>query len=513
MGKAAEIDRICDHFEEAYRNGEQPSIDEFVSNAPTDIRQQLQIELNALVADLSVEPTRPSMRIQKPDRQEYPPLECPKCHLDSLFVGSSASELRCGNPRCGHNFELQPKGEPKLAKVSYFEIVGLIGQGGFGRVWLARSEIDGIYVALKTPRIDTAPELIELFIKETRYAYQILDDGRTAGRIPQLIASGRDNGIDYLAFEFIPGNPLSMLIAQGTVTVKKAIGITLQIAETLQLAHENGLVHRDIKPGNILISKGNAYLCDFGIAKVVSGTIREAVKTEEGFTGTWAYASPEHAQPENLDARSDVFSLGIVLYELLANRRPFQSNTPEQEYERIRDPDQNAPLLTSFKPGISPALESICAKCISKKPTNRFQSAGEFAAELSRYLASALQAGLTAENAALSGTQAAEPNLSSERPSNIVDNHRNTLNRPANPLKRSWFAVACIFLILLTVFASVLLTPSDNAEILARLEHANAKVTMIYHDHTNRETTLGNGVTEKFTNLMMSPLDPRVEFE
>ncbi|MEM0926044.1 MAG: serine/threonine-protein kinase, partial [Planctomycetota bacterium] len=168
-------------------------------------------------------------------------------------------------------------------------------------------------------------------------------------------------------------------------TPKRAGVIALEVARTLQIAHDNGILHRDIKPANILVDQDRPYLTDFGIAKLRTHPSSHASETR-GFIGTLAYASPEHEEGSRVDERSDVFSLGIVLFEMITRSRPFQGATDLQTFIQILDRDVESPSLAQFSPGISPRLNSIVARCLAKRPEDRYQSAGELADALAEYL-------------------------------------------------------------------------------------------------------------------------------
>ena len=244
-----------------------------------------------------------------------------------------------------------------------YELIVPLGAGGMGEVWKARdTRVDRI-VAIK--RLKT--EHTERFKREAR-AIAALNHPR----ICQLY----DVGPDYLVMEYVEGDAL-----KGPVPVADAVPLAVQIAEALAAAHRKGIVHRDLKPANILVNESGAKLLDFGLAQMdvplLSGDATISVALSEGgvIVGTVAYMSPEQAQGQAVDARSDVFSFGAVLYEVLTGRRAFRGNTPLATITAVvheEPPPLEAPA----------ALERIVSRCLAKERRDRFQSMADVAAAL-----------------------------------------------------------------------------------------------------------------------------------
>ena len=248
-----------------------------------------------------------------------------------------------------------------------YEIICLLGTGGMGEVWKARDTRLGRLVAIK--RLTSAHS--GRFEQEAR-AIAALNHPH--------ICQIHDIGPDYLVLEYIDGQPLS-----GPVPAAEALRLALQIASALEEAHRQGILHRDLKPANIMVtgragtsdapSFRIAKLLDFGLAKLVSAD-GEATRTMDGIvSGTAAYMSPEQAEGKPLDARSDIFSFGAVLYELLSGRRAFGGTSTVAVLSAVlRDEPQpiNAPA----------ALERIVRRCLQKPQMQRFQSTGELRAAI-----------------------------------------------------------------------------------------------------------------------------------
>jgi len=256
-----------------------------------------------------------------------------------------------------------------------YRLEGLIGSGGFGQVWKAHDPDLHRQVAVKIPRPDriATPRQTERFLAEARRIAQLRHPGIVA-----VYDVGQDEGRCFIVTDLIGDGSLSDRLEDGWLEVAQAVRITEQACEALNYAHRQNIVHRDIKPSNILIDEeGRALLADFGIAITV-----EELQTESAVpVGTLAYMSPEQVRDEGIDSRSDVYSLGVVLYELLTGRLPFHADDPvdlRRQIERgvaeeeLFQPHDQVPL----------ALQSICVKALATNPDARFSSAREMAEAL-----------------------------------------------------------------------------------------------------------------------------------
>ena len=250
-----------------------------------------------------------------------------------------------------------------------------LGVGGMAEVWCVEDEVLGRRVALKLlgGRFTSDPEFRERFRREAQAAA-----GLTHPNIVSIFDRSEWDGQPYIAMELVDGRTLKELVTErGPLDPSIAVNLTEQVLRALGYAHKRGIVHRDVKPQNVIIdAEGQAKVADFGIARAGHSEM-----TETGaIVGTVAYLSPEQAQGQPVDRRSDLYSAGVVLYELLTGRVPFEGEAAvsvalKHVSERPVPPGQ-------LHPGISPALEAVVMRAMEKDPARRFQSAEEFIAAL-----------------------------------------------------------------------------------------------------------------------------------
>ena len=271
-------------------------------------------------------------------------------------------------------------------KLGPYEILAQIGAGGMGEVYRARDSRLGRDVAIKIlPRDRVAdPERKKRFLQEARAA--------SALNHPNIVALydiANDAGVDYLVMEYVPGKTLNQIIAPKGLPLAEALNYAQQIATGLAAAHAAGIVHRDVKPGNVIVTADSQVkILDFGLAKLVerapdaedeTQTLESALTDAGTLMGTVAYMSPEQAEAKPLDHRSDIFSLGVVLHEMVAGRQPFRGKSHvEMLHAIIHD---SAPPLAQQPLELNEILE----KALAKEPKDRYQHAGDLGLDLRRF--------------------------------------------------------------------------------------------------------------------------------
>ena len=260
-------------------------------------------------------------------------------------------------------------------KLGRYSIVEPLGAGGMGVVYRARDEKLERVVAIKllAPGMFTGDEARRRFHKEALALAKL-----SHAHIAAVYDVGEQDGIDYIVMECVPGESLAAKLKSGPLTVKDATSITLQIAEALEEAHEQGVIHRDLKPANVMITpKGRVKVLDFGLAKLLAVARDPTVSVAEtrGLIGTPLYMSPEQAREQNLDARTDLWNLGVIYYELLTGRAPFRADSSMAVLRAITD-EAPAPLR-QLRPDVPPLCEQIVSHALEKNPDRRYQSATE----------------------------------------------------------------------------------------------------------------------------------------
>jgi predicted Ser/Thr protein kinase len=261
-------------------------------------------------------------------------------------------------------------------KLGRYEIVRELGKGAMGIVYLAKDPLIGRLVALKTIRPaahgddDEGHEFQQRFIREAQAAGILAHPA-----IVTVFDIGQDDstGMSFIAMEYVEGQNLKEVLAQGRPLTFDQIGdIVAQIADALDFAHAKGIVHRDVKPANIILLDGfRAKIMDFGIAKIASGAVN--LTTTGQFLGTPNYMAPEQIKGAPVDGRTDIFALGICLYECLTRRKPFGGDSLTSiSYKIVHEP---FPPLREINPQIPDGFEDIAARCLAKDPTKRYQRA------------------------------------------------------------------------------------------------------------------------------------------
>jgi len=289
--------------------------------------------------------------------------------------------------------------------LAHYRITAAIGAGGMGEVYRATDTKLGREVALKVLPAEMAasPERLERFQREAR-AIAALNH-------PQIViiySVEEAGGVHFLTMELVEGEPLARVIPEGGMPVDRILGIAVALADALAAAHEKGIVHRDLKPANVMVTRdGRVKILDFGLAKVAAATspaqysaeLSTEARTSEGMVmGTVPYMSPEQAAGRDVDHRSDIFSLGVMLFELATGARPFQGASNVELLSAIlKDP---TPDLALVKPGLPPRLNRIIARCLEKAPADRYPTARAVLEELPSATGAALAQVSSGETAA-----------------------------------------------------------------------------------------------------------------
>jgi serine/threonine protein kinase/beta-lactam-binding protein with PASTA domain len=411
-----------------------------------------------------------------------------------------------------------------------YELVRKIARGGMAEVFAARDLLLDRQVALKVlfPELSVDPAFVERFRREAQAAASL-----SHPNIVSVYDWGEFERTYYIVMEFVDGRPLSQVLrTEGPLAPERAALIAADVAAALSFAHRHGVVHRDVKPGNVLITDDNhVKVTDFGIAR--------AANTQENLTqtgaviGTATYFSPEQARGDTVDARSDLYSLGVVLFEMVCGQPPFVADSPlSVAYKHVRE---DPPRPRSLNPAVPPALEAIIGQALAKSPAARYQNAQELRADLLRFtqgltvsalspareeeprtqLVGAREAPSSATSILAATAVAAPPMDSGERTSTLAAVPGGPPGSGAEPRRsRAWgWGIAIVLLLLALAAVIVLLArslgvfqtasstfslpnvvgePASQAAGLLQAEHLRVKET----DRTSTSATPGTVVAE-----------------
>lgn len=314
-------------------------------------------------------------------------VKCPKCHSEILDDSRFCS--KCGMPIHATEEEMAALSKTLRAPITgvslgsllagKYRVLEEIGHGGMGIVYKADDIMLQRLVAVKflPQELSLDPEARERFVQEARAAAAL-----SHPNICTIHEVNESEDRPFIVMEYVEGENLREKIKKGALPVEEALGIAIQAAEGLEKAHQKGIVHRDIKSANIMVTEnGQAKIMDFGLAKLRGGT----TFTKGGATlGTVAYMSPEQARGEKVDGRTDTWSLGVVLYELLAGELPFKGDRDVSILYSIVHEEPKP--LKALKPDVPPELERIVRRALEKKPESRYASVGEMSKDLKEYL-------------------------------------------------------------------------------------------------------------------------------
>jgi eukaryotic-like serine/threonine-protein kinase len=290
------------------------------------------------------------------------------------------------------------------SKIGPYEILAPVGAGGMGEVYQARDTRLDRNVAIKV--------LPEQFSADTKFRERFEREARAISSLNHpniciLYDVGRQDGIDYLVLEYLEGESLAQLLERGPLPIRQVLAYGIQIAEALERAHRQGVVHRDLKPGNVMLTKNGLKLLDFGLAKPMAGASgavsalgsltlsqHKPLTAEGTIVGTFQYMSPEQLEGREADPRSDLFAFGCVLYEMATGKRPFDGKTQASVVAAILATEP--PPISTLVPLTPPAFERLVKTCVAKDPDERWQTAHDVKLQLQWIAEGGSQAGIAA---------------------------------------------------------------------------------------------------------------------
>jgi hypothetical protein len=465
------LEEACDQFEAALKGGERPRIELVLESMPEPGRHALLHELLILELEYRCQDS------DRPNLEEYlarfPGREdAVRAAFLAVQSGDSTAELR-PSPA--------PAPLPQSPEwIGRYRIARLAGQGGFGLVYVARDEQLNRPVAIKVAhaRLAGRPEDVQAYLEEARIVAS-LDHPHI---VPVYDVGGTERFPCFVVSKFIDGESLATTIEQKRPTNEEAADLVATVAEALDYAHTRGLVHRDVKPGNILIdASGRAFITDFGLALK-----EEDLGEGGGLAGTPSYMSPEQAKGEGhrVDGRSDIFSLGVVFYELLTGRRPFVSDAKDKS-EAVKELLDSIATTEPRPPrqiddSIPEELERICLKAMSKRADDRFTTARDIAEDLREFLKTA-SGNLSPETkvaAKVAGTLDAKLAVAQEAGAVRPRLKRRKWLRPTLLALGAFAMIAVVVLVASRVLPTIRLPTAESEQFRARTTTSNTKSTL-----------------------------------
>ncbi len=394
-----EINRLCVEFEQAWRDEQSPRIEDFAARMSGDAQVAAIRELIAQEVDLrwaagqSAEAEEYHQRFPQHSRAVNAAFSLLAGRRRSTgqradtesFLGEDVSETDHSRPLAGakRNATSPPQDPGLPERLGRFMIERQLGRGAFGDVYLADDPELNRKVALKVPRRErfSSPEDMDIFVQEARTAAGLTHPG-----IVTIHDVVREGDSLFIVQEYIAGQDLAQYLKTQSswLSAEQAVGLLMSIAEALSFAHQKGFVHRDLKPANILLdAQLRPCVADFGLA--VHETLQRRRRGDR--SGTPAYMSPEQVRGEThrLDGRSDIWSLGVILYELLTGRQPFHGDTRNELFDEIKHRDPSP--TRQRQPQVPAELDRICLKCLNKQVTDRYSSALDLVDDLRHWSA------------------------------------------------------------------------------------------------------------------------------
>src|SRR6202158_1507560 len=300
-------------------------------------------------------------------------------------------------------------------KLGPYEIVAPLGAGGMGEVYRARDTRLDRTVAIKIlpTHLSDNPEAKDRFDREARAISSL-----SHPNMCHLYDVGAQDGTNYLVMEYLEGETLADRLRKGPLPLEQFLKVGIEICEGLEKAHRSGVIHRDLKPGNIMLTKNGSKLMDFGLAKAIPKDATPASSLTASFNtpaasqpltaqgtvvGTFQYMAPEQLEGLEAEARSDLFSLGAVLYEMITGRRAFEGKSPLSVASAILEKEPTP--ISTIKPMTPLALDHAIRRCLAKDPEERWQTARDLGLELKWIAEAGLEAGVSAPVAARSRTR------------------------------------------------------------------------------------------------------------
>src|ERR1700681_2176843 len=268
-------------------------------------------------------------------------------------------------------------------KLGPYEIAGAIGAGGMGEVYKARdTRLDRI-VAIKVlpAHLADRADLRERFDREAKTIASL-----NHPHICTLYDTGHQDGIDFLVMEYLEGETLAQRLQKGALPIQQVLHYAIEISDALDKAHRKGITHRDLKPGNVMLTKSGTKLLDFGLAKLKQEvtpaipdsqlpTLKTAITGEGTILGTLQYMAPEQVEAKEVDARTDIFAFGAVVYEMATGKKAFEGKTSASVMAKILEVDP--PSIASLQPMTPAHLDRLVKKCLAKEAERRWQDASD----------------------------------------------------------------------------------------------------------------------------------------